>query len=1477
MIERNLMFFIGEFLSPEQRADFAGAQVLEICLDKKNRLCIDVLFFRYVGFRKVKKAARDVRIALALDDVIIKEHYSPEMLTEGCIGDFTAYLKEYKAATNGFLDNAPVKFDGEHLVYGVTKGVDILKKIDAAGCLEEYVSAAFGRDIEVSFGSGDDTQEVFGFNNPEYIKMQNDAVDPINFISAEEEEKREAKREYPDLPLTYHKSRCLLGSRIKSKPRPISSVNPLDGYVVVWGDVFKVDVKTTRDGTKNIISFNVTDYTSSYTVKVVEAVEKCAELVSSLKDGLTVVVRGTVVQDNFIHDNVIMARAVMTADKMVETDEEEVKRVELHLHTNMSSMDGITPASKLVSKAISWGHRAIAITDHGVCQAYPEAREAAGKKIKILQGIEGYYVDDSRQMFCGSDDISLDGEFVCFDLETTGLRSGADRIIEIGAVRVVDGMEKDTFCTYVNPGRPVSAKTRELTGIDDSMLAGAPDEVKAVKDFLEFCGDAVLVAHNAEFDTSFINAACERNGIPCSFSFLDTVTMAQSIIGSDENAKIKNYKLDTVSNYFNLPKFNHHRATDDAMALERIFLKLVEKAKEMGVSTTAQLNSVLPPVDPKKLHSYHIIILAKNTVGLRNLYQLVTKSNLNYFYRNPRMPRSEIEKFREGLIIGSACETGELYSAVVEGKPDSRLLEIASFYDYLEIQPNGNNMFMVRNGTVSSVEEIEEFNKKIIRIGDALGKPVVATGDVHFMDKGDSVYREIIMAGQGFDDASEQAPLYFRTTREMLDEFTYLGEETAREVVITNPNKIADMCEYLKPFPDGTFTPFIPNSDVDLRRICYERMTALFGNPLPELVQKRLDRELDSIIKHGFAVLYMIAQKLVKDSMDHGYYVGSRGSVGSSFVAFASGISEVNPLEPHYLCSKCKHFEVFTKGEYGSGFDMPPKNCPECGEPMIRDGHNIPFETFLGFKGDKSPDIDLNFSGEYQFWAHRYTEKLFGLDHVFKAGTIGTLADKTAYGFVKKWIEEKNLRLLADAGVDTKQKDLKLEEAAKNYGVELIRYSNAEIDRLTMGCVGIKRTTGQHPGGMVVVPDNRIAEDFTPIQHPADDVDKGLRTTHFDFRSMHDTILKLDNLGHDVPTMYKYLEDMTGICVMDVDVCDPQIYKLLQTPEPLGVTPEDIDCPTGTLSLPELGTPFVIQMLLDAKPQNFSDMLQVSGLSHGTDVWIGNAKDLIADGTCTISEVVGTRDSIMVYLINKGLDPSMAFKIMEITRKGKAPKLLTDEHKQAMRDHGVPEWYIQSCLKIKYMFPKAHASAYVIAAMRLAWYKLYRPVEFYATVMTVRGEDFETSTILKGRAAVKARMEEIKEKMKQNDESLKASKKEEDIYSSLQIANEMMARGIEFLPIDIYKSTAKTYTIEDGKIRLPFVALQGVGAGAAEAMEAARYEKNEDGTPNKGKIVEYISVDDLQERSGASKTLIEALQELGALDCLPKTTQISFF
>ena len=1427
MRNNDILNFIAPCLNGELSEALSGGEILRITFDDGAlSLSASVKFDRLIADRLILDAQKAVREYFGIRKVTLSPVYTGLELSQDCAPMLIRAVKENIAAANGFLDSAEFGFADGSVSLTVPDGAQLLIDAKTPEFLERFIDETFDKRVKVSINSG---KTAVTIDSPEYVEMQSKNVN-IEIPKESPPERKKPKQEYDDLPISLTNAKVIFGSRIKSKPVALKGVSIEDGNVTVWGSVFALQIRDTRDGKRKIITFNITDKTNSFTVKIFEMSQNCETLVKNISDGVCVMLRGHVEYDDYIKSYCIKANSVMLIDRIEVGDDAPEKRVELHMHTNMSAMDGMTPAKKLVERAIKWGHRAVAITDHGVVQAFPEAAAAAkGSDIKIIYGMEGYFVDDSVKAFSGSSDMPLDGTFIIFDVETTGLRTGVDRLTEIGAVKYVDGAEKSRFQTFVDPERPIPQNIVELTGITDSMVAGAPKEGEAVRKFFEFCGEgSVLVAHNASFDTEVIRSACERNGIEYNYSHIDTLVLAQSLISG-----IKNYKLDTISNHFKLPKFDHHRADEDAGALAAIFEKLLALTAEKGVERVSQINELIP-VDPRRLPTYHIIILAKNKVGLKHLYQLITKSNLEYYYRHPRVPKSELLSHREGLLIGSACEAGQLYRAVLSGKSEEELLRIASMYDYLEIQPNGNNAFMLRKGTLSSEEELNEINRHIIRLADKLGIPVVATGDVHFIDESDKVFREILMTGQGFSDAAEQAPLYFRTTNDMLKEFAYLGEEKAKEVVITNPNLIADMCEEILPIPKGTYPPKIEGSDEELRRICYERIKDYYGDPIPEYVKARLDKELDSIIKNGFAVLYIIAQKLVWNSMDHGYYVGSRGSVGSSFVAFAAGISEVNPLAPHYICESCKHYEFFRNGEYGSGFDMPPKDCPNCGKPMHRDGHDIPFETFLGFNGDKQPDIDLNFSGEYQFYAHRYTEELFGKEHVFKAGTIGTLADKTAYGFVKKWMEEKGLDL-----------------------------SRAEQDRLTMGCVGVKRTTGQHPGGMVVVPNDMDAEDFTPIQHPADDADSVHRTTHFDFHSLHDTILKLDNLGHDVPTLYKHLEDMTGISVMDADVCDPKLYELLTSPAPLGLTPEDIDCETGTLSLPELGTPFVRQMLMESKPKNFSDMLQISGLSHGTDVWIGNAQELIKNGTCTISEVIGTRDSIMVYLIHKGLEPGMAFKIMEIVRKGKSTSLLTDEHKKAMIDHNVPQWYIDSCMKIKYMFPKAHAAAYVIAAMRLAWYKLYRPLEYYATYMTVRGEDIDTVSVLQGRAAVKAKMKEIDEKIK----TKQATAKEEGTFTSLQVINEMLARGIEVLPIDIYKSSANKYTIEDGKIRLPFSALSGCGGAAAQGLEDAR---------NDGKG-EFLSIEEVQLRSGAPKSIIAALEESGAFSTLPKTTQISFF
>lgn len=1332
---------------------------------------------------------------------VIKPHFPTELFSADYFPQLYAAVRRDIPSINGTLNNAEVRFENNTLTINLLNGGKTL--LDSKGfdkALIKLISEEFNLYISVNYTGTFEVEE----NSEEYKAAIQDAQEKINrenlqkaaeFYQEEVEtaEKREEKHaenttveievregKFATPQIIQSSIRPLYGRSIRGKMIPISSISGDSGRIVVWGDVFDIEKKVTKSGDKNIFTIDITDYTGSTTAKVFNSIKESA-VIDNIKKGDTIVVQGDVEYDKYAGELVVNARSIGTAQKVKVVDNAEKKRVELHMHTNMSQMDAVTSAGDLVNRAYQWGHKAVAITDHGVAQAFPDAMKAADKinkdeeKIKIIYGVEAYFMDDLVESVKGDADTGFDGTFICFDIETTGLSAARDKITEIGAVKVENGVITDTFSTFANPEMPIPQKITQLTGITDDMVKDAPSQSEAVSAFLEFAGDNVLVAHNAPFDTSFIAKACEDMGREYNYTSIDTVAISRAIL-----TDIKNCKLDTVAKFLRLGDFNHHRATDDAEMLARIFINLCQRlTDDYGITKTNDINTKIAGGDFKKLPTYHQIILVKNKTGLKNLYRLISYSHLNYFYKKPRIPKSELVKYREGLIIGSACCAGQLYMAILEGKPWGELKQIASFYDYLEIQPAGNNSFMIRDGRFNSVDELHEIDRTIIKLAKELGKPVCATCDVHFMDPTDSEFRKILMAGQGFKDAEQQAPLYFRTTAEMLKEFEWLGKDKAYEYVVENPNKIADMCEYIRPIPKGTFPPNIEGAQEQLIDITWKRAKEKYGDPLPEIVKARLDKELNSITTYGFSVLYMTAQKLVADSEAHGYLVGSRGSVGSSFVATMSGISEVNPLCPHYVCPNCKHSEFITDGSYGSGFDMPPKNCPECGTLMDQDGHEIPFETFLGFKGDKVPDIDLNFSGEYQSKSHRYTEELFGKNNVFKAGTISTVAEKTALGFVKKFAQERGLVM-----------------------------HKAEEKRLAIGCTGVKRTTGQHPGGMVVVPRTNDVYDFCPVQHPANDVNSDNITTHFDFHSIHDTITKLDELGHDVPTIYHYLELYTGIPVMKVSMSDPEVMSLFTSPKALGVTEEDIDSKTGTFSLPECGTAFVRGMLIEAQPKTFTDLLQIAGLSHGTDVWLGNAQELIHNGTCTISEVIGTRDSIMTYLMHKGLEPGMAFKIMEIVRKGNATKLLTEEHFKAMREHNVPEWYIDSCMKIKYMFPKAHAAAYMIATLRLGWYKVHKPVEYYAAYFTVRSENLDGAIAMQGHQAVRDKMNNIKQKQSVHE----ATAKDEAEFQTLQIVNEMMARKIEFLPVDIYKSEAKMFKVEDGKIRLPFSSLPGVGA-----------------------------------------------------------------
>ena len=1439
-----------QYLSAPVIDSVADARVYNARLNKEKRI-IDIYadFDTLVDAQDIFATQRLIKSSVfQFASVTIHPRYDSALFDVAYFPQLVEFLKVETPSLNGTLNDATLyRKDNMLTVKLAHGGLTLLNAKGFSSLLQTIIKDMFSLSFEVQYSGvteidGDSDEYIEQISNVEK-KISREKLEELSKMFEYEEksaesnpnaspkvvEKRVGAYSVPQIiPETM---RPLYGRVTKGKIIPIEKIAYDTGRATIWGDVFALEWKETKSGDKNIITFDITDYTGSTTVKVFNGKNECRVL-ENIKKGSTIICSGDIEFDKYAGELVLNSRSISTVDKVKVADNAAKKRVELHLHTNMSQMDGVTDAGSLVKRAAAWGQSAIAITDHGVAQAFPDAMNAAEainrdeNVIKVIYGVEAYFMDDLVESVDGDKDISLDDTFVCFDIETTGLSAKTEKITEIGAVKIKGGQVVDTFSTFVNPEKPIPAKIVELTGITDAMVKDAPSQSDAVRAFLDFCGDTVLVAHNAPFDTSFIKVACANMGVEYNYTSLDTVAICRAILPD-----IKNCKLDTVAAYLRLGEFNHHRAVDDADILSKIFISLCSRLKDdYNIFSTKDINTQIAGGDFKKLPTYHQIILVKNKTGLKNLYKLISLSHLKYFYRRPRIPKSELIKHREGLIIGSACEAGELYRAILAGKQWGELKSIASFYDYLEIQPNGNNMFMVRDGKLDSVKELEKINRTIIKLGDELGIPVVATGDVHFMEPHDSDYRKVLMAAQGFSDADNQAPLYLRTTAEMLDEFAYLGEERAHEVVVDNPNKIANMCEWVRPIPEGNFPPFIDGAEEQLVSITWERAKAKYGDPLPEIVKARLDKELNSITTYGFSVLYMTAQKLVAKSEEYGYLVGSRGSVGSSFVATMSGISEVNPLCPHYICPECKYSEFFTDGSYGSGFDLPEKKCPHCGAQLDRDGHEIPFETFLGFKGDKVPDIDLNFSGEVQSRVHRYTEELFGKDNVFKAGTISTVADKTAIGFVKKYCEERGLSM-----------------------------HKAEIARLASGGTGVKRTTGQHPGGMVVVPRGMEVYDFCPVQHPANDMTSDNITTHFDFHSIHDTICKLDELGHDVPSIYHYLEEFTGIPVMEVSMSDPQVMSLFTSTEALGVTPDDIDSQTGTFSMPEVGTSFVRQMLVEAQPKTFTDLLQISGLSHGTDVWIGNAADLIKDGTCTISEVIGTRDSIMTYLMHKGLEPGMAFKIMEIVRKGKATKLLTDEHINAMKEHDVPQWYIDSCMKIKYMFPKAHAAAYMIAALRLGWYKVHKPIEYYAAYFTVRNDNFDGATLMKGKQAVKDKIRNI------NQKGFEASAKEKQEIPMLQIMNEMLCRGIEVLPVDVYKSDAKRFVIEDGKIRLPFCSLSGVGEAAAESLSDV------------GKTTQYLSVEDMIQKTKVNKSVIEILRECGALQGIPETSQMSLF
>lgn len=1190
----------------------------------------------------------------------------------------------------------------------------------------------------------------------------------------------------------------------------------------IAGCVFGIDSRSVRGGRVSF-NFNVTDGTGSVGCQLFDAEDRLQPLMDSLKKDAWVRIEGTLTLDNFRNQIFLKPRNIEPATAPIRTDDAKIKRVELHLHSQYSSMDAVSKVHKIMKQAEDFGHDAIGITDHGVVQAYPEMMNLSKKNgIKVLYGVEGYLVDDGVSIANGPQDEPFTGEFVFFDLETTGLAAGKDVIIEIAATKIKNKHIVETFSKIINPHRPIPFKITELTGITDQMVSGGEEAEDVIRDFLEFCDGRILVAHNAAFDMGFLRCALEDYGIEDTITYFDTLTMARALM-----KEIGKHNLKKLASYFKIDMGHHHRALDDAICSSKVMFKLMERAEKSGCHRVSELNALMNNEQILKTEQgRHVIIYAKNQDGIKDLYKIVSKAHVEYFYRKPKIPKSLLAANRKNLIIGSACEAGELYLAFKNGEKQARIDALADFYDYYEVQPLGNNDFLIREEGRTR-EELIEINQKIIALGKEKGKLVVATGDVHFVDPEDALYREVLQSGQGYRDADMQPPLYYRSTQEMLDEFDYLDPETAYEIVVTNTRKIADSMDAVLPIPDGTFPPVIEGSDDDIRNMVYDKAHEIYGDPLPEMVESRVKRELDSIIGNGYSVLYLIAQKLVHHSLEDGYLVGSRGSVGSSLVAMLCGITEVNSLAPHYICPHCKHYEFFDSTKVGYGPDLPDANCPECGTPMQKDGFDIPFETFLGFKGNKEPDIDLNFSGENQAEAHRYTEVLFGEGKVYRAGTIATLADKTAYGYVKNFYEEKG------------------------------EYKpDAEISRVISGCEGVKRTTGQHPGGVMVVPRDKDIYDFTPIQHPADDRDSDTLTTHFDYHSIQGRMLKLDILGHDDPTMLRMLQDLTGVDPQSIPLDDENVLKLFRGTDSLGLVDDDFDIPLGTCGVPEFGTGFVRQMVLDAKPNAFADLVRISGLSHGTNVWLNNAQDLILNKVVSIKEVICTRDDIMLGLISMGLDSEESFKIMEHVRKGKG---LTDEEEAYMRSFNVPEWYIDSCQKISYMFPKAHAVAYVMMAFRIAYYKVYHPLAYYATYFSIRAKEFNLRDMTSGKEHVKKTIAEIKA-LGNN-----ASNKESNSLTSLELALEMYCRGFEFVKVDIYRSHYKNFLIEDGKLLPPLMAIDGLG----EKVAVQIYEE--------ARIKPFMSKEDLQNRAHVNKSNLEKLDSFGCLAGLPDSDQMSFF
>lgn len=1335
-------------------------------------------------------------------------------------------LKMQSPSMVGWFNNCDMKFDrDENSLEVFIKNPVGLENLNVKRCdklIEDIIKNDLDKKVKVIFkvieASGEDV-------NKTYIKEKEKELNSIlsKIMASNPAPKQTTQEKKPEK--SKGNSENILGRKIKGDMTIIKGLSEENGMVCVEGKVFEIETRELKSG-KILISLSITDYTSSIGVKIFAENDKAKDILDNLSKGSYYKIRGAVRYDTFEREAVIMARDINTSSKrdQVRVDTSIDKRVELHAHTKMSSMDGVCNASDLIKRAADWGHKAIAITDHGVVQAYPEAISAAKKHgIKVIYGIEGYIMNDGSPLILNCNNQTLDDTYVVFDIETTGLSFKHDKITEIGAVKIKAGEVVDRFSALVNPETRIPPKIVELTGITDDMVRDKPTISKVLPEFMDFIGDAPVVAHNASFDTSFIKQNCRIFNLDFDNTIVDTLSLSRILV-----PKLKRYKLNVLAKHFGIKLLNHHRAVDDAVATGSIFIELISLLKERNINDLGDINALLSDkVDFTKLDTNHINILVKNYTGLKNLYKLVTHSHIETFYKRPRIPKSMLRTMREGLIIGTACEAGELYRAIVNNKSDQEIEDIVKFYDFLEIQPIENNNFMIEKGIVKSYDDLKDINKTIIALGEKYNKPVIATGDVHFLDPQDEVLRRILMGGQGYSDADNQPPIYFKTTEEMLKDFDYLDRDTAYDVVIKNPNAIADSVENIIPIPEDTYPPRIEGSDEDLRDMCYKKAIGIYGDPLPELVKKRLDRELNSIISNGYAVMYIIAQKLVTKSLSDGYLVGSRGSVGSSFVATMSDITEVNPLAPHYVCPNCKNSEFITDGSFESGADLADKPCPKCGTEYNKDGHAIPFETFLGFEGDKEPDIDLNFAGEYQSVAHKYTEELFGTGYVFRAGTIGTVAEKTAFGFARKYFEEREMTV-----------------------------NSREILRLSSNCTGVKRTSGQHPGGIMVVPDYKDVHDFTPVQFPANDKSSGVITTHFDYHAISGRLLKLDILGHDVPTIIKMLEELTGIDPQKISLDDEDTIKIFTSTETLKIVDKDFNIEVGSLGIPEFGTKFVRQMLVDTQPTTFAELVRISGLSHGTDVWLNNGQDLVRAGTAELKNVISTRDDIMNYLILKDLPPKEAFTIMERVRKGKG---LTPENEELMKEKKVPKWYIDSCKKIKYMFPKAHAVAYVMMSFRIAFFKVHYPLAFYSTYFSTKVDDFDADLICRGKEKVVDKMREL------SSIGNAMTQKEKDLMTVLEVAFEMYCRGFNFLKVDLYESDSDKFLIKDNSILPPLRALQGVGENAAKNIA------------NESKEGEFLSIEDVRLRTKVSRTVIETLEKHGCLGSMPRLNQLSLF